>query len=167
MERCPMLQSVSPRLQRWGFDVLYMPPISPIGVAYRKGPNNSVTAQPGDHGSPWAIGAAEGGHKAIHPELGTLADFKRLVTVAKKNDMEIALDIAFQCSPDHPWVKEHPDWFIIRPDGSIQYAENPPKKYQDIYPLNFESSDWRGLWEELHSVFAYWIRQGGRDLSRR
>jgi starch synthase (maltosyl-transferring) len=143
-----------------GFDVLYMPPIHPIGVAYRKGPNNSVTAQPGDYGSPWAIGAAEGGHKSILPELGTMSDFKKLVTAAGKNGMELALDIAFQCSPDHPWVKEHPDWFIIRPDGSIQYAENPPKKYQDIYPLNFESPDWRGLWEELHSVFAYWIRHG-------
>ena len=149
-----------PEIAAMGFDVLYMPPISPIGVAYRKGPNNSVTAQPGDLGSPWAIGAVEGGHKSILPELGTMADFKKLVAAAGKNGMELALDIAFQCSPDHPWVKEHPDWFIIRPDGSIQYAENPPKKYQDIYPLNFESPDWRGLWEELHSVFAYWIRHG-------
>ncbi|NYF79402.1 alpha-1,4-glucan--maltose-1-phosphate maltosyltransferase [Granulicella arctica] len=149
-----------PEIAAMGFDVLYMPPIHPIGVAFRKGPNNSVTAQPGDYGSPWAIGAAEGGHKAILPELGTVADFKNLVATAQKNSMELALDIAFQCSPDHPWVKEHPEWFIIRPDGSIQYAENPPKKYQDIYPLNFESPDWRGLWEELHSVFAYWIRHG-------
>jgi starch synthase (maltosyl-transferring) len=149
-----------PEIAAMGFDVLYMPPISPIGVAYRKGPNNSVTAAPGDEGSPWAIGAAEGGHKSILPALGTVADFKKLVAAAAVNKMELALDIAFQCSPDHPWVKEHPDWFIIRPDGSIQYAENPPKKYQDIYPLNFESPDWRGLWEELHSVFAYWIRHG-------
>ncbi len=149
-----------PEIAAMGFDVLYMPPIHPIGVAYRKGPNNSVTAEPGDLGSPWAIGAAEGGHKSILPELGTMADFKKLVTAATKSNMELALDIAFQCSPDHPWVKEHPDWFIIRPDGSIQYAENPPKKYQDIYPLNFESPDWRGLWEELHSVFAFWVRHG-------
>jgi starch synthase (maltosyl-transferring) len=149
-----------PEIAAMGFDVLYMPPIHPIGVAYRKGPNNSVTAEPGDYGSPWAIGAAEGGHKAILAELGTMADFKKLVVTAQKSSMELALDIAFQCSPDHPWVKEHPDWFIIRPDGSIQYAENPPKKYQDIYPLNFESPDWRGLWEELHSVFAFWIRHG-------
>ena len=149
-----------PEIAAMGFDVLYMPPIHPIGVAYRKGPNNSVTAQPGDLGSPWAIGAAEGGHKSILPELGTMADFKNLVVTAEKNGMELALDIAFQCSPDHPWVKEHPDWFIIRPDGSIQYAENPPKKYQDIYPLNFESPDWRGLWEELLSVFTFWVRHG-------
>lgn len=149
-----------PEIAAMGFDVLYMPPIHPIGMSFRKGKNNSVTAEPGDYGSPWAIGAAEGGHKAIHPLLGTMADFKALVKEAKKNGMELALDIAFQCSPDHPWVKEHPDWFMIRPDGSIQYAENPPKKYQDIYPLNFESADWRGLWEELHSVFTYWIRHG-------
>ncbi|WP_263383341.1 alpha-1,4-glucan--maltose-1-phosphate maltosyltransferase [Granulicella arctica] len=149
-----------PEIAAMGFDVLYMPPIHPIGVAYRKGPNNRVTAEPGDLGSPWAIGAAEGGHKSILPELGTMVDFKKLVTAAGKNHMELALDIAFQCSPDHPWVKEHPDWFIIRPDGSIQYAENPPKKYQDIYPLNFESPDWRGLWEELLSVFTYWVRHG-------
>jgi len=151
-----------PSIAAMGFDVLYMPPIHPIGIAFRKGPNNSVTAQPGDFGSPWAIGAAEGGHKAILPQLGTMADFKKLVTSANDLDIELALDIAFQCSPDHPWVKEHPDWFNIRPDGSIQYAENPPKKYQDIYPLNFESPDWRGLWEELHSVFTFWIRQGVR-----
>ncbi len=149
-----------PEIAAMGFDILYMPPIHPIGTAYRKGPNNSVTAQPGDHGSPWAIGAAEGGHKSILADLGTMADFKHLVTGADKHNMELALDIAFQCSPDHPWVKEHPDWFITRPDGSIQYAENPPKKYQDIYPLNFESADWRGLWEELYSVFTFWIRHG-------
>jgi len=143
-----------------GFDVLYMPPISPIGEAFRKGPNNNVIAQPGDEGSPWAVGSSLGGHKSIHPALGTLANFKHLVAAAQKHSLEIALDIAFQCSPDHPWVKEHPDWFTIRPDGSIQYAENPPKKYQDIYPLNFESPDWRNLWENLHEVFAYWIRQG-------
>ena len=148
-----------------GFHILYMPPIHPIGSAYRKGKNNSTTALDGDVGSPWAIGAAptkdnEGGHKAILPELGTLADFDHLVTAAVEHNLELALDIAFQCSPDHPWVKAHPDWFIIRPDGSIQYAENPPKKYQDIYPLNFESPDWRGLWDELHSVFEFWVKRG-------
>ena len=154
-----------PEIAAMGFDVLYMPPIHPIGTAYRKGKNNAVSAQPGDAGSPWAIGAHptkdnEGGHKAIHAELGTFADFDHLVTEAKTHGMELALDIAFQCSPDHPWVKAHPEWFITRPDGSIQYAENPPKKYQDIYPLNFESSDWRGLWDELYSVFEFWIKRG-------
>ena len=154
-----------PEIAAMGFDILYMPPIHPIGSAYRKGKNNSTTALDGDVGSPWAIGAAptkdnEGGHKAILPELGTLADFDHLVKAAAEHKMEIALDIAFQCSPDHPWVKAHPNWFIIRPDGTIQYAENPPKKYQDIYPLNFESPDWRGLWDELYSVFEFWIKRG-------
>ncbi len=154
-----------PEIASMGFDVLYMPPIHPIGTAYRKGPNNSVTAEPGDEGSPWAIGASptqdnEGGHKAIHPSLGTFADFDQLVAAAHTHGMELALDIAFQCSPDHPWVKAHPAWFITRPDGSIQYAENPPKKYQDIYPLNFESTEWRSLWEELYSVFEFWIKRG-------
>ena len=149
-----------PRIAAMGFDVLYMPPISPVGEAFRKGPNNNVVAQPGDEGSPWAVGASDGGHTAIHKKLGTLKDFEALVAAAKKHEMEIALDIAFQCSPDHPWVKEHPSWFIIRPDGSIQYAENPPKKYQDIYPLNFESPDWKGLWDSLHGVFEYWIKHG-------
>ena len=156
------VQARLPEIAAMGFDILYMPPIHPIGIQYRKGPNNNVVAVPGDHGSPWAIGAPEGGHKALHPQLGTMADFTALVTAAAEHTMELALDIAFQCSPDHPWVKEHPDWFIIRPDGSIQYAENPPKKYQDIYPLNFESPDWRGLWEELHSVFAFWVGHGVR-----
>ena len=154
-----------PEIAAMGFDILYMPPIHPIGSAYRKGKNNSTTALEGDVGSPWAIGATrtrdnEGGHKAILPELGTFEDFDSLVATAAKHNMELALDIAFQCSPDHPWVKEHPAWFITRPDGSIQYAENPPKKYQDIYPLNFESSDWRGLWDELKSVFEFWIKRG-------
>jgi starch synthase (maltosyl-transferring) len=154
-----------PEIAAMGFDILYMPPIHPIGTAYRKGRNNSTTAAPGDQGSPWAIGAHPtkdntGGHKAIHPLLGTMADFLSLVAAAHKHGLELALDIAFQCSPDHPWVAEHPDWFNIRPDGSIQYAENPPKKYQDIYPLNFESSDWRGLWDELHTVFEFWIDRG-------
>ena len=151
-----------PEIAAMGFDILYMPPIHPIGVAFRKGPNNSVTAQPGDEGSPWAIGAPEGGHTAIHPKLGTLADFDSLVAAAKANNLELALDIAFQCSPDHPWVKEHPEWFNHRPDGTIQYAENPPKKYQDIYPLNFESSDWRALWAALYGVFKFWIDHGVR-----
>ncbi len=149
-----------------GFDVLYLPPIHPIGEAFRKGRNNTTTADPTDPGSPWAIGSKLGGHKAINPDLGTLADFDALVAAARTQDMELALDIAFQCSPDHPWVKEHPEWFIIRPDGSIQYAENPPKKYQDIYPLNFESTHWRGLWQALYDVFLYWIRRDIRDLPR-
>ncbi len=154
-----------PEIAAMGFDILYMPPIHPIGTAYRKGKNNSTTALEGDYGSPWAIGAQrtkenEGGHKAIHPALGTLKDFDHLVAAAKTHGLELALDIAFQCSPDHPWVKEHPAWFSTRPDGSIQYAENPPKKYQDIYPLNFESSEWRSLWDELHSVFEFWIKRG-------
>ncbi|QHN04280.1 DUF3416 domain-containing protein [Granulicella sp. WH15] len=158
-----------PEIAAMGFDILYMPPIHPIGNAFRKGPNNSTTAQPGDLGSPWAIGDKSvatkqkddnGGHKSIHPALGTLADFDHLVAAATSHHLELALDIAFQCSPDHPWVTEHPSWFITRPDGSIQYAENPPKKYQDIYPLNFESPDWRGLWDELYSVFEFWIKRG-------
>ncbi|MBN8578387.1 MAG: alpha-1,4-glucan--maltose-1-phosphate maltosyltransferase [Cytophagales bacterium] len=149
-----------PRIAAMGFDVLYFPPIHPIGKINRKGKNNSVTSKPGEPGSPWAIGSVEGGHKAILPALGTLQDFKKLVSEAKKVGIEIAMDIAFQCAPDHPYVKEHPDWFKQRPDGSIQYAENPPKKYQDIYPFNFESDDWENLWNELKSVFIYWIEQG-------
>lgn len=145
-----------------GFDVLYLPPIHPIGRTFRKGKNNVVTAETGDVGSPWAIGAEEGGHKSIHPELGTLDDFKRLVEKAKEHDLEVALDIAFQCTPDHPYVKDHPEWFRKRPDGSIQYAENPPKKYQDIYPIDFETEKWRELWDELASVVFFWIDQGVR-----
>jgi starch synthase (maltosyl-transferring) len=141
-----------PYVASMGFDVLYLPPIHPIGTTHRKGRNNTPLAAPGDPGSPWAIGAAEGGHDAVHPELGTLADFDRLVAAARGHDIEIALDLAFQCSPDHPWVTEHPAWFRHRPDGTIQYAENPPKKYEDIFPLNFESDDWRALWEELKRV---------------
>jgi starch synthase (maltosyl-transferring) len=166
-----------PEIAGMGFDILYLPPIHPIGRAFRKGPNNTVNARPGAPGSPWAIGDREaiacasvgasrhgdcGGHKSIHPELGTFSDFDHLVDSAKSHGVEVALDIAFQCSPDHPWVAEHPNWFVIRPDGSIQYAENPPKKYQDIYPLNFESPDWRGLWDELYSVFEFWIGHGVR-----
>ena len=151
-----------PYVKEMGFDVLYFPPIHPIGTAFRKGKNNSVTAEPGDVGSPWAIGAKQGGHTAILSELGTLADFKHLLTAAKAFEIEIAMDIAFQCSPDHPWVGDHPDWFKQRADGTIQYAENPPKKYQDIYPLDFESRDWRGLWDALRDVFLYWAAQGVR-----
>ncbi len=149
-----------PRVNAMGFDVLYLPPIHPIGKVNRKGKNNNVTATAGEPGSPWAIGSDEGGHKAILPELGTLADYKRLISEAGKYGIDIALDLAFQCAPDHPYVKEHPDWFKQRPDGSIQYAENPPKKYQDIYPFNFECDDFQGLWEELKSVIFYWIDQG-------
>lgn len=149
-----------PRIAAMGFDVLYFPPIHPIGKINRKGKNNNVRSQPGEPGSPWAIGSDEGGHKAILPALGTLEDFKKLVGEARKLGIDIAMDIAFQCAPDHPYVKDHPDWFKQRPDGSIQYAENPPKKYQDIYPFNFESDDWKKLWEELKSVFFYWIEQG-------
>ena len=146
-------------VERLGFDVLYLPPIHPIGLSFRKGKNNAPTAEPGDTGSPWAIGAKEGGHTAIHPQLGTLADFRSLVERAASKGIELALDIAFQCSPDHPWVSEHPEWFRKRPDGTIQYAENPPKKYQDIYPMDFESSDWRALWDALLGVFRFWIDQ--------
>ena len=156
------VKALLPTIAAMGFDVLYLPPIHPIGTAFRKGRNNSVTSMPDDPGSPWAIGSKEGGHKSINPQLGTLRDFDALVAATHDHGMELALDIAFQCSPDHPWVTEHPDWFVIRPDGSIQYAENPPKKYQDIYPLNFESPDWRGLWEALRDVFTYWIRRNVR-----
>jgi starch synthase (maltosyl-transferring) len=151
-----------PYVAGMGFDVLYLPPIHPIGYSFRKGKNNTLEASADDVGSPWAIGAKEGGHKAIHPQLGSLADFKRLVAEAKKFDIEIALDIAFQCTPDHPYVTEHPEWFRKRPDGSIQYAENPPKKYQDIYPLDFECENWEELWKELKSVILFWCEQGVR-----
>lgn len=149
-----------PRIAAMGFDVLYFPPIHPIGKLNRKGKNNNVRAQKGEPGSPWAIGSNEGGHKSILPALGTIEDFQKLVKDAKNLGIDIAMDIAFQCAPDHPYVKEHPDWFKQRPDGSIQYAENPPKKYQDIYPFNFESDDWKNLWEELKSVFLFWMEQG-------
>jgi len=151
-----------PYIASMGFDVVYLSPIHPIGRAFRKGKNNSIAAQPDDVGSPWAIGSEEGGHKSVHPELGTLDDFRRFVSKAEEHGLEVALDIAFQCTPDHPYVREHPDWFRARPDGTIQYAENPPKKYQDIYPLNFETADWRSLWQELKSVFQFWIDQGVR-----
>jgi starch synthase (maltosyl-transferring) len=151
-----------PYLAEMGFDVLYFPPIHPIGRINRKGTNNSLRARPGDVGSPWAIGSEEGGHKEILPQLGTFEDFDRLVNVARALGLEIAMDIAFQCAPDHPYVTEHPEWFKHRPDGSVQYAENPPKKYQDIYPFDFETSDWRGLWNELKSVVDFWIAHGVR-----
>ncbi|MBI4692973.1 MAG: alpha-1,4-glucan--maltose-1-phosphate maltosyltransferase [Gammaproteobacteria bacterium] len=145
-----------------GFDVLYLPPIHPIGITARKGRNNRVQAAPGDPGSPWAIGSAAGGHKAVHPELGTLEDLRAIVSDARALGLEVALDIAFQCSPDHPYVHEHPEWFRKRPDGSIQYAENPPKTYQDIYPFDFESEAWPALWDELLEVVRFWIGQGIR-----
>jgi starch synthase (maltosyl-transferring) len=151
-----------PYIASMGFDVLYMPPIHPIGAINRKGANNSVKASPGEPGSPWAIGSAEGGHKAIHRELGTLDDFRHLLRAAEEHGLAMALDIAFQCSPDHPYIREHPEWFRHRPDGSIQYAENPPKKYEDIVPFDFESEAWRELWNELLSIVRYWIDQGVR-----
>jgi starch synthase (maltosyl-transferring) len=149
-----------PYIAAMGFDVLYLPPIHPIGRVERKGKNNSTTPLPEDTGSPWAIGAKEGGHKAIHPQLGSLQDLKTLVGKAEDFGIDVALDIAFQCSPDHPYVKEHREWFRERPDGTVQYAENPPKKYQDIYPFNFESDRAPELWQELRSIVAYWIEQG-------
>ncbi len=151
-----------PYVAQMGFDVLYLPPIHPIGTTFRKGKNNATKAEADDVGSPWGIGSKEGGHKSIHPELGTFEDFHRLLDAAKACGVEIALDVAFQCSPDHPYVKEHPDWFRNRPDGTIQYAENPPKKYQDIYPIDFESRDWQALWDELKSIFEFWIEHGVR-----
>ncbi len=151
-----------PYIAGMGFDVLYLPPIHPIGRTYRKGKNNSVDCAPGDPGSPWAIGDEDGGHTAIHPDLGTFEEFDELLARARDHGLEIALDIAFQCSPDHPYVKEHPEWFRKRPDGSIQYAENPPKRYQDIYPLDFETADWRALWSELRDVVVFWADRGVR-----
>jgi starch synthase (maltosyl-transferring) len=151
-----------PYVAGMGFDILYLPPIHPVGRTNRKGKNNTIPAKPGDPGTPWAIGSEEGGHKAVNPRLGTLEDFRHLVAKAGEYDIEIALDIAFQCSPDHPYVKEHPEWFLWLPDGTIQYAENPPKKYQDIYPLNFETEHWRELWEELKSIVVFWAEQGVR-----
>jgi starch synthase (maltosyl-transferring) len=149
-----------PYVSEMGFNVIYLPPIHPIGTTFRKGPNNSPEAQPGDVGSPWAIGSAEGGHKSLHPLLGSEQDLRRFIQKAKDLDISIALDVAFQASPDHPYVREHEEWFRKRPDGTIQYAENPPKKYQDIYPFDFESRDWTGMWEEMKSVFLHWIDYG-------
>ncbi|HWT64468.1 MAG TPA: alpha-1,4-glucan--maltose-1-phosphate maltosyltransferase [Terracidiphilus sp.] len=143
-----------------GFNVVYLPPIHPIGRTFRKGKNNNPQCEPGEHGSPWAIGAEEGGHTSILAELGTLEEFRHFVGEVKRHGMDLAMDIAFQAAPDHPYVKDHENWFKKRPDGTIQYAENPPKKYQDIYPFDFESEDWRGMWEELKNVFLYWVEQG-------
>jgi starch synthase (maltosyl-transferring) len=155
-------QSRLPYIAAMGFDIVYLPPIHPIGATFRKGRNNEPAGQPGDPGSPWAIGDETGGHTALHPDLGTFDDFQALLAKARELNLEIALDIAFQCSPDHPWVREHPEWFRKRPDGSIQYAENPPKKYQDIYPLDFETEKWRELWVALKGVIEFWIVQGVR-----
>ncbi len=153
-------QARLPYIAELGFDVLYLPPIHPIGTTFRKGKNNTTTAEPEDVGVCWGIGDTFGGHKAIHPQLGTMADFQEFVAASAEHGIEVALDLAYQCSPDHPYVKEHPQWFLHRPDGTIQYAENPPKKYQDIYPIDFETSDWRNLWEELKSVVLFWIDKG-------
>lgn len=154
------VENVIPMVASMGFDILYFPPIHPIGMSFRKGKDNSPVAEPGEPGSPWAIGGMEGGHKSIHPELGSLEDFKSVVQTAEAHGLEIALDLAYQCSQDHPYVKDHPQWFKWRPDGSVQYAENPPKKYQDVLPINFETDDWQNLWMELKSIPEYWIEQG-------
>ena len=156
------LQARLPTIAGMGFDVLYLPPIHPIGTSFRKGKNNTLKAGPLDPGSPWAIGSEKGGHLQVHPQLGTLKGFRRLVEQAEQHGLQIALDLAFQCSPDHPYVKEHPEWFRHRPDGSIQHAENPPKKYQDIYPFDFGTPAWRDLWAELLRVTLFWAEQGVR-----
>jgi starch synthase (maltosyl-transferring) len=155
-------EKLLPEIVRMGFDILYLPPIHPIGKINRKGKNNVPESEPGDPGSPWAIGSEEGGHTSIHPQLGTLKDFDRLVQRAKDHGIEIAMDLAYQCSPDHPYVKEHPEWFRWRPDGTVQYAENPPKKYEDILPLNFENDNREALWEELKNIVLFWIQHGVR-----
>ena len=154
------VRAVLPALAELGFDVVYLPPIHPIGSSNRKGKNNALKAGPKDPGSPWAIGSADGGHDAINPELGTLEEFERLVADAKKLGLEIAIDFAIQCSPDHPWLKQHPEWFNRRPDGTLKYAENPPKRYQDIYNVNFDSDDWKGLWAALRDVVLFWVARG-------
>jgi starch synthase (maltosyl-transferring) len=156
------LEGRLPGIAGMGFDVLYLPPIHPIGTSFRKGKNNALKAGPRDPGSPWAIGSEKGGHLQVHPQLGTLAGFRRLVDKARQAGLQIALDLAFQCTPDHPYVKEHPEWFRHRPDGTIQYAENPPKKYQDIYPFDFSTPVWRELWAELLKVVLFWADQGVR-----
>ncbi|WP_420146953.1 alpha-1,4-glucan--maltose-1-phosphate maltosyltransferase [Spirosoma sp.] len=156
------VEALLPRISGMGFDVLYLPPIHPIGMAHRKGKNNSVVCQPGEPGVPYGIGSPDGGHDAIHPELGTVDDFKHLIAIAANYGMEVAMDLAIQCSPDHPWATEHPEWFKKRPDGTIQYAENPPKKYQDIYPVYFETEDWQNLWDELKRVLLVWASWGVR-----
>ena len=151
-----------PEIARMGFDVLYLPPVHPIGKTNRKGKNNTFEVRPENVGSPWAIGSREGGHKAVHPQLGTLEDFDRLARRAKEFGIEVAMDLAFQCSPDHPYVKDHPEWFRWKPDGTIQHAENPPKKYEDIIPFHFETENWTSLWEELKSIALFWIERGIR-----
>jgi starch synthase (maltosyl-transferring) len=151
-----------PRLADLGFDVVYLPPIHPIGTTNRKGKNNALRAKKGDPGSPWAIGSDTGGHDALNPELGTQADFDALLARAREVGIELALDFAIQCSPDHPWLKEHPEWFHRRPDGTLKFAENPPKRYQDIYNVNFDSEDWRGLWDALRDVVRHWVDRGIR-----
>ena len=152
------------RAAAMGFDVVYLPPIHPIGRTHRKGRNNALRAGAEDPGSPWAIGAEEGGHTAVHPELGTLEDFDRFVERAQLLGLDVALDFAIQASPDHPWVRAHPEWFFHRPDGTIKYAENPPKKYQDVYPLNFQGDDPRPLWEEMRDIVEFWIGHGVRTF---
>ena len=159
-------EALLPRVAKMGFDTLYFPPVHPIGEVNRKGKNNATDAAPGDVGSPWGIGSHHGGHKALHPELGTLDDFKSLVNTAKELGIEIAMDFALQAAPDHPWVKEHPQWFKWRPDGTVQYAENPPKKYQDILPIYFETPDWKNLWDELLRCALYWIEDCGIRVYR-
>lgn len=155
-------ESLLPKIAKMGFDILYLPPIGPIGQTGRKGRNDSTQCLPGDPGCPWAIGSAQGGHKAIDFQLGSLASFRRFVKKAKEHGLDIAMDLAFQCSPDHPYVTAHPEWFRWRPDGTIQYAQNPPKEYRDILPLNFETRHWQSLWEELKSIVVFWIEQGVR-----
>jgi starch synthase (maltosyl-transferring) len=157
-------EAALPRIAELGFDVVYLPPIHPIGMTHRKGKNNTLVAKDDDVGSPWAIGGPEGGHTAVDPRLGTVEDFERFVQRANSLGMEVALDYALQCSPDHPWVKEHPDWFFIRPDGTIKYAENPPKKYQDIYPINFWCDDREALWNACRDIFLFWMERGVRTF---
>jgi len=151
-----------PAIAAMGFDVLYLPPIHPIGRTFRKGRNNALVSAPGDVGSPWAIGSEDGGHMSVDPGLGTIEDFDRFVDASREAGLEVALDLAYQCSPDHPYVTEHPEWFRHRPDGTIKYAENPPKKYQDIYPFDFECAAWKSLWHELKRVVEFWCAHGVR-----
>ena len=156
------VEKALPQLAKLGVDVVYLPPIHPIGRTHRKGKNNALAAKARDPGSPWAIGSEEGGHTAVHPELGTLEDFERLAARGRALGVEIALDFAIQCSPDHPWLKEHPEWFHRRPDGTLKYAENPPKRYQDIYNVNFATEDWQSLWQALLDVVLFWAERGVR-----
>lgn len=155
-------EALIPRVAEMGFDVLYFPPIHPVGEVNRKGKNNATQSEPGEPGSPWAIGSQHGGHKAVSPDLGTMKDYEKLIKTAKNHGLEVAIDLAFQCAPDHPYIKEHPEWFIWRPDNTIMYAENPPKKYQDIVPLDFECDAWESLWEELKEVTLFWVKKGVR-----